>query len=55
MKMTAEKFLKSKKYPSYTNEGGYGKAYVIEAMIEFAKISVEEALRNASKQIKKIK
>ena len=48
--MTAEEFLKSKKYPSYTNDGGYGTVYVTEAMIEFAKLHVEAALKEASEE-----
>lgn len=48
---TAEEFLKSKKYPSYTSDGGYGTVYVTEAMVEFAKMHVEAALKTASEKI----
>ena len=42
---TAEEFLKSKKYPSYTSDGGYGTVYVTEAMVEFGKLCIENALK----------
>jgi hypothetical protein len=48
--MTAEKFLKLKKYPSFNNEGGLGLYYCKEAMIEFAKYHVEQALKAASEE-----
>lgn len=47
---TAEEFLKSKKYPSYTSDGGYGSVYVTEAMVEFAKLHVQQALKEASEK-----
>ena len=47
-KLTAEKFLKKKKYPSFNNSGGLGKYYVEEAMVEFAQLHVEKALKAAS-------
>ena len=40
-------FLKSKKYPSFCNEGGLGLHYIREALIEFAKIHVQAALEAA--------
>ena len=46
--MTAEKFLKSKKYPSFNNAGGIGIGYCHQAMIEFAKFHVESALKAAA-------
>ena len=52
MKLTykeqAEEFLIKKNYPLYNNFGGLGMYYVKEAMIEFAKMHVQEALRLAS-------
>lgn len=45
--MTAENFLKSKKYPSFNNSGGLGVGYCHQAMIEFAKYHVEQALKAA--------
>ena len=45
---TAEKFLIEKNYPLYNEFGGLGMYYVKEAMIEFAKMHVQEALRLAS-------
>ena len=45
---TAEKFLNKKKYPLFNETGGLGIHYVKEAMIEFAKMHVQEALRLAS-------
>ena len=44
---TAEEFFKENKYPSFNNNGGVGMYYVKEAMIEFAKLHVEQALREA--------
>lgn len=48
--LTAEKFLNKKKYPSFNENGGLGIHYVKEAMIEFAKIHVQEALKQASEK-----
>ena len=45
---TAEEFLIKKNYPLYNNFGGLGMYYVKEAMIEFAKMHVQEALKQAS-------
>ena len=45
---TAEEFLKENNYPLYNEFGGLGMYYVKEAMIEFAKMHVQEALRLAS-------
>ena len=45
---TAEEFLIEKNYPLYNEFGGLGMYYVKEAMIEFAKMHVQEALRLAS-------
>ena len=45
---TAEKFLIEKEYPLYNEFGGLGMYYVKEAMIEFAKMHVQEALKQAS-------
>ena len=47
---TAEKFLIKKNYPLYNEFGGLGMYYVKEAMIEFAKMHVEEALKQASEK-----
>ena len=47
---TAEKFLIKKNYPLYNNFGGLGMYYVKEAMIEFAKMHVQEALKQASEK-----
>ena len=47
---TAEKFLNKKKYPSFNENGGLGIHYVKEAMIEFAKMHVQEALKQASEK-----
>lgn len=47
---TAEKFLKKKKYPSFNENGGLGVHYVKEAMIEFAKLHTQEALKQASEK-----
>ena len=44
---TAEQFLKSKKYPTFNNEGGLGLHYVKEAMVEFAQHHVKQALEAA--------
>ena len=48
---TAEEFLKKKKYPSFNENGGLGLYYVKEAMIEFAKMHVEKALKQALENI----
>ena len=48
---TAEKFLIQKKYPLYNEFGGLGMYYVKEAMIEFAKMHVQEALKQALESI----
>ena len=48
---TAEKFLIKKNYPLYNNFGGLGMYYVKEAMIEFAKMHVQEALNQALESI----
>jgi len=40
--LTAEELLKD--LPTFNNESGFGKHYVIEAMIEFAKYHVQQAL-----------
>ena len=45
---TAEEFLIEKEYPLYNESGGLGMYYVREAMIEFAKMHVQEALKQAS-------
>ena len=45
---TAEEFLIEKEYPLYNEFGGLGMYYVKEAMIEFAKMHVQEALKQAS-------
>lgn len=47
---TAEEFLIEKEYPLYNESGGLGMYYVKEAMIEFAKMHVQEALRRASEE-----
>ena len=47
---TAEEFLIEKEYPLYNEFGGLGMYYVKEAMIEFAKMHVQEALRLASEK-----
>ena len=47
---TAEKFLIKKNYPLYNEFGGLGMYYVKEAMIEFAKMHVQEALKQASEK-----
>ena len=47
---TAEKFLIKKNYPLYNNFGGLGMYYVKEAMIEFAKMHVQKALKQASEK-----
>ena len=44
---TAEEFLIKKNYPLYNEFGGLGMYYVKEAMIEFAKMHVQEALEKA--------
>ena len=48
--LTAEKFLIEKNYPLYNEFGGLGMYYVKEAMIEFAKMHVQEALKQASEK-----
>ena len=48
---TAEKFLIKKNYPLYNNFGGLGMYYVKEAMIEFAKMHVKEALKRSLESI----
>ena len=48
---TAEKFLNKKKYPSFNENGGLGIHYVKEAMIEFAKMHVKEALKRSLESI----
>ena len=45
---TVEEFLIEKEYPLYNESGGLGMYYVREAMIEFAKMHVQEALKQAS-------
>ena len=45
---TSEEFLIEKEYPLYNEFGGLGMHYVREAMIEFAKMHVQEALKQAS-------
>ena len=45
---TSEEFLNKKKYPLFNENGGLGIHYVKEAMIEFAKMHVQEALKQAS-------
>ena len=47
---TAEEFLIEKEYPLYNEFGGLGMYYVREAMIEFAKMHVQEALKQASEK-----
>ena len=47
---TAEEFLIEKEYPLYNEFGGLGMYYVKEAMIEFAKLHVQEALKQASEK-----
>lgn len=47
---TAEEFLMQKEYPLYNEFGGLGMYYVKEAMIEFAKMHVQEALKQASEK-----
>ena len=48
---TAEEFLIKKNYPLYNNFGGLGMYYVKEAMIEFAKMHVQEALKQSLESI----
>lgn len=50
MKTVAE-FLIEKEYPLYNESGGLGMYYVKEAMIEFAKMHVKEALKQALESI----
>ena len=47
---TSEEFLNKKKYPLFNENGGLGIHYVKEAMIEFAKMHVQEALKQASEK-----
>ena len=47
---TAEDFLVKKNYPLSYEFGGLGMYYVREAMIEFAKMHVQEALKQASEK-----
>ena len=47
---TAEDFLVKKNYPLSYEFGGLGMYYVREAMIEFAKMHVQEALKQASEE-----
>ena len=47
---TAEEFLIEKEYPLYNEFGGLGMYYVREVMIEFAKMHVQEALKQASEK-----
>ena len=47
---TVEEFLIEKEYPLYNEFGGLGMYYVKEAMIEFAKMHVQEALKQASEK-----
>ena len=47
---TAEEFLKNKKYPPYTENGGLGTHYVKDAMIHFARLHVKAALQKASEK-----
>ena len=48
---TVEEFLIEKEYPLYNEFGGLGMYYVKKAMIEFAKIHVQEALKQALESI----
>ena len=48
---TAEEFLIEKNYPLYNESGGLGMYYVKEAMIEFAKMHVQESLKQALESI----
>lgn len=48
---TSEEFLIEKEYPLYNESGGLGMYYVREAMIEFAKIHVQESLKQALESI----
>ena len=47
---TAEDFLTKENYPLSYAFGGLGMYYVREAMIEFAKMHVQEALKQASEK-----
>ena len=47
---TAAEFLIEKEYPLYNESGELGMYYVKEAMIEFAKMHVQEALKQASEK-----
>ena len=51
---TAEKFLIKKNYPLYNNFGGLGMYYVKEAMIEFAKMHVQKALKQSLESIPRL-
>ena len=48
---TAAEFLIEKEYPLYNESGGLGMYYVKEAMIEFAKMHVQEVLKQALESI----
>ena len=48
---TAEDFLVKKNYPLCYEFGGLGMYYVREAMIEFAKMHVQETLKQALESI----
>ena len=48
---TSEEFLIEKEYPLYNEFGGLGMYYVKEAMIEFAKMHVQESLKQALESI----
>ena len=48
---TAEDFLVKKNYPLSYEFGGLGMYYVREAMIEFAKMHVQESLKQALESI----
>ena len=48
---TAEDFLVKKNYPLSYEFGGLGMYYVREAMIEFAKMHVQEALKQSLESI----
>lgn len=45
--MNVEDFLDKQNYPSYVNEGGFGRYYVKDAMIKFAAFHVKKALEMA--------
>ena len=48
---TVEEFLIEKEYPLYNESGGLGMYYVREAMIEFAKMHVQESLKQVLESI----